>query len=612
MKLNKITYAAAILAATGAFSSCSDNYLDLKPETTVTNGQVTASVDAAELAMRGICMAMWSQYQQIQGEGTTNYMNFNGEAYINHRYGDGLGPDMHGGAIMYNFTPELLCGGTLWDDDGYIINAIPWKYAYNLIQQANTILDGIDHAEGDEKERDFIKAQVLTLRAHAYVKLVQFYAPRWEDSRNGEVYCMVKRVNGSTDAAPLMTLNEAYQIIYGDLDNAINLYKSSGLKREFKWMPDLNVAYGIYARAAMIKHDYAIAQEMAHNASDGYVVMDNDTFLSGFYVDNNDFMWTSSSDQTDLYYWSEYNWGQAANGGYTKNWSLVDAIDIDLYNQLDPKDIRRQCYLTPDKVDVLNAENKKLYNPGDIVAADWWNSDLVVESKNCALNYGAYAKDKKDPKKKWGLYNVALFYSKYYGENIFKGDYESIKIFDTESKLTQYGYYMLGSKGDLRLDKTNYASLNEIVFGAQYKFWSEPNYGGGSYPFMRASEMKLVEAEAAYYNDDKTTALNLLKEINGKRIPGYAFNQTDSKLLDEIRLCRRIELWGEGHNWFDFKRWNLPIVRRAWKPNDPTSGNWQAEFGQNTPVNVNRGWSVKIPRTEWRYNNAIDRNLLDY
>jgi len=612
MKSNKLTYAAAILAAAGALTSCSEDYLALAPETTVTNSQVTATVSAAELAMRGICMAMWTQYQDIQGEGTSNYMNFNGEAYINHRYGDGLGPDMHGGAIMLHFTPELLCGGTLWDDDAYIINAIPWKYCYNLIQQANTILDGIDDAEGETAERDFVKAQVLTLRAHAYVKLMQFFAPRWEDSRNGEVYCVVKRLNGSTEGAPLMTMKETFEIIYDDLDTAISLYKSSGLKRATKWMPDLSVAYGIYARAAMIKHDFPIAQKMAHDASEGYAVMDNDTFLSGFFADNNDLMWCSSNDETDGYYYAEYNWGQACNGGYTKNWGVVDAIDLDLYNQLDPKDIRRQCYLTPDKVDILNAENKRLYNPGDIKPEDWWNPDLVVESKNCALNYGGYAKDKKNPDKRWGLYNVALFYSKYYGEKIFKGDYEAMKVFDQESKLNQYGYYMLGSKGDVRIDKTNYASLNEIVFGAQYKFWSLPNYGSGCYPFMRASEMKLVEAEAAYYNQDTQTALRLLKEINDKRIPGYSFADQGPKLLDEIRLCRRIELWGEGHNWFDFKRWNLPIERRAWKAEDPTSGNWQTEFGVNTPVDVNRGWSVKIPRVEWRYNDAIDRSLLDY
>lgn len=96
------------------------------------------------------------------------------------------------------------------------------------------------------------------------------------------------------------------------------------------------------------------------------------------------------------------------------------------------------------------------------------------------------------------------------------------------------------------------------------------------------------------------------------RIPGYSFSATDSSLLDEIRLCRRIELWGEGSNWSDFKRWNLPIERRAWVAGDVNSGNWQAEFAIDTPVDANGGWRMLIPRSEIEYNKAIDQSLLEY
>ena len=610
MKTKKIIYSVAVLLAAGSFGSCSDNYLELAPETSISTNDVVSTVDGARLAMIGICQSMWQQYQDIAGAGGTGYNFMNGEAYINHRMNDAFGPDSHVGMAMQQWGVEILTGKAPWKQDNYVMNVLPWKYCYNLIQQANTILDGIDTAEGSEAQRDFVKAQVLTLRAHGYTKLMQYYAPRWEDSRNGEAVCAVMRNTGTVEDAPLCTMNDVFKLIYEDLNSAIELYKSSGLKRETKWMPDLSVAYGVYARAAMIIHDYSTAQQMAHNASEGYSVMDNDTYMSGFYSDNDDFMWVSSDIDSDIYYWSEYCMF-APNGNYTAKWQTPDAIDYDLYRQLDPNDIRRKCYLTPDKVDVLVAENR-LWNPGGVTDEYWWNAGLVNETNRLDLSFGPYAKDKSDPDAKWGLYNVAVYYSDYYAKNIFTGDLSAMVNPDEESG-DLYGYiYIKATGGNVRLSKTEYANLNTIPFGAQYKFWAKAPYSTGTYPFMRAAEMKLLEAEAACLNNDEATALNILKAINGVRIPGYSFTGSGSSLLDEVRLCRRIELWGEGSNWSDFKRWNLPITRSKWIPGDVTSGNWPSEFAVDTPVDANGGWRMLIPRSEIEYNGAIDKNLLEY
>lgn len=297
------------------------------------------------------------------------------------------------------------------------------------------------------------------------------------------------RNTGTVEDAPLCTMNDVFKLIYEDLDTAIGLYKESGMKREAKWMPDLNVAYGIYARAAMIKHDYGTAQTMAHNASDGYKVMDNNTYLGGFCYDNDDFMWTTSSVDSDIYYWSEACF-IAPNGTYVAKWQVADGIDYDLYRQMDPNDIRRQCYLTPDKVKVLTDYNKT-WNPGKVTDADWWNAELVNMTSNCDLSAGPYDKDRKNPNKRWGLYNVALYYSYYYGQEVFSGDISSMANPDESGD--QYAYIYLGNKGKIRLTKDQYGTLNTIPFGAQYKFWSVPPYGAGTFSYMRAGEMKLLE-----------------------------------------------------------------------------------------------------------------------
>lgn len=598
MKINIYLKGLTAVAVAGLLASCSSDYLDLAPETDVATDQVAATTEAAALAINGIANAMQTQY------GGMDYNNMNGESYINTIFGEGFGQDDQVGLCQQMFGNEIVCGGSPWGKDNYVMNVIIWKYCYNLIKLSNVILDGIDEAEGSEADRQFIKAQALTFRAHGYTKLMQYYAPRWQDSRNGEAYCAVYRVNGSTEDAPLCTENEVMELIYNDLNTAIDLYKASGRSRVEKWHPDLNVAYGILARAALIKNDFATAQEAAHNARQGYPIMDNNTYLAGFVDDNASIMWTQTTDPSSIYYWS-FGAHNSVNGAYTESWGLgAGAIDYDFYKTLDEKDIRRQMYLTPDKIEVLNEVNSG-WNPGKLTAADWWNKNLVLESSHCDLSKGPYAK--KDAKNgKWGLYNVAVFYSKYYGENIFSGDYESMNNEGFNS------YFTSGNSGDLLIARGTYATLCTTPFGAQYKFWSIPPYGTSAFPFMRAEEMCMIEAEAAYHNGDAATALSCLKEIQTKRIPGYAFAGSGEDLLNEIRKCRRIELWGEGFSFTDFKRWNLDIVRKAWIADDPESGNWMGEFAYTTKANSNGGWRMLVPASEFNYNSAIDRNLLEY
>lgn len=601
MNAKKLIYTSVALLGLGAFSSCSDNYLDLAPVTSVTNNSATATVDGAKLAMIGICQAMCQQYQEIGGSNGYNFMN--GEAYVNHRMNDAFGPDQHNGIgmLMWGYD-QITQSVDTWGRDNYVINYIVWKYCYNLIQQANVILDGIDDAEGDATQRDFIKAQVLTIRAHAYTKLVQYYAPRWENSNNGNVYCLVMRDHYTTEGAPLCTMNDALNLVYSDLDNAIELYQSTGMKREEKWMPDMSVAYGIYARAAMVKHDYATAQTMAHNAYQGYTILDNKTLFSGLFEDNNDYMWISTTDGTDLYYWSELCL-YATNGVYTKNWQTPDAIDLDLYNQMAENDVRRGLFLMPDKIEYLNGLNQKTYNPANLTEAAFWNPVLVNVTNNCDLNNGEIKKSNNP----WGMKNLAAYFSWVYYSDTFTGNKDL--IYDTEQK--NIDYLTLDGKGDFRVTSTQYITLNTIPFGAQFKFWAVAPYSAGAQSWMRSTEFRFLEAEAAYYNGDEGTCRANLNEIQGMRIPGYSFNGSGQALLDELRLAYRIETWGEGHNWTDYKRWNLPIVRRAWQPNDPTSGNWQTEFGIDTPVDRNSGWRMRLPYAEYNYNKEIDRELLE-
>lgn len=120
--------------------------------------------------------------------------------------------------------------------------------------------------------------------------------------------------------------------------------------------------------------------------------------------------------------------------------------------------------------------------------------------------------------------------------------------------------------------------------------------------------MLLIEAEAACHNNDEATAKECLLELNEKRIEGYALPQVSGDaLLEEVKLNRRIELWGEGFNWFDYKRWNEPIVRRAWEVNNPASNNIPASMAGTYDVDKQRGWRWVIPLGETQYNSHLTK-----
>lgn len=534
-----------------------------------------------------ICGLMNVQYQSIGGSNGYNFMN--GEAYVNHRMNDALGPDHHSGISMMMWGEDQLSGTAYWDKSNYVINHLVWKYCYNMIYRCNLLLENLASRQSLTKEEQFIKAQTLTMRAHAYTKVMQYYAPRWEDSDSGSAICAIRELKTDNSDHGFITMNEVVDIIYSDLNEALSLYEASGMTRDNKWSPDKSVAQGIYARAAMVIHDFGTAKAMSHEASTGYTVMDNDTYLAGFYTDNNDMIWMSDNDPTSVYYWGEFNL-QACNGTYTYLWRVGDAIDMDLVRRMDPNDIRLKCFLTPDKVDVVTNLSSS-YNRGNLTGEDFWDPDLVNQDDLLSLEYGPIYNRKYA---KSGLYDVAVHYSYHYFNNIFTGDQSEVK----ENILTngyKAGYIILNTGGQVRLSSNEYATLFAAPFGAQYKIWSRFPYGSGHYPYMRSTEMKLIEAEASYMTGDEATARNILHEINSTRIDGYSFNGTGSKLLDELQLCRRIELWGEGHNWTDFKRWNLPIVRRAWVANDPTSGNWPPQYAIDTPVSANDGWRMTMP-----------------
>ena len=112
---------------------------------------------------------------------------------------------------------------------------------------------------------------------------------------------------------------------------------------------------------------------------------------------------------------------------------------------------------------------------------------------------------------------------------------------------------------------------------------------------MRYEEMILIQAEGLARSGQEGEAKTLLESwVKENRDPSYTVGLN---IIDAIWMQRRIELWGEGHAWFDLNRLEKPIIRTA-------SNNWPAAWVVDVPADHDcRIWV--IPQAEVEANEGI-------
>lgn len=576
MKTNKYFNIAAGLAMTLGLGACSSDYLDLAPESSLTYEQAVTDAQGANLAVRGLCQSMYKQWSSLY-----DYNNFNGEPWIQMFYGDIMGSD-YISLYWMQTDPESVRWTSMNMENAQGASAA-WAYCYSLISQANNIISfapkKVENGEevlDVEGEYAFRVAQALTMRAHAYTRLMQIYAPRWDDRFNDEnkvkltVPLRLKYEDPEGDlSCPLSPMDVVVDQIYADLDQALELYDLSNFRRSFDWEPDKQIAQGIYSRIAMLRNDYPTAQKMAHDARQGYEIMTSEDYEAGFAYPTSEWMWTNSGEPNGVFF-ASFGASYACNGAYPCRWGVIGAgaIDQTLISAALNRDRRTSLFFSPRNV-VSSSQSK------------FWSESVSTSTLNI------------------NTFNV--LHSEFL--TFAQSRYNYVKDNGWTPPYTYYGAPL-----------SDAYTMCYAQFGAQFKFWGTDGYSSSYFPFMRASELLLTEAEAAYMQDDQSTALSLLNQLNAKRITNYRDqNYSGEELLNNIKICRRLELWGEGYCWFDLKRWNEPMIRKFWSAKDTSSGNWPAEVIQREeyPTDYQDGWRWWVPALEINYNDAIDKGTVN-
>ncbi|WP_270531861.1 RagB/SusD family nutrient uptake outer membrane protein [Segatella copri] len=531
--INKI-FGCAILASATLLASCGSDYLETKPTASVSSTEAVATTDMAYKALNGIARCQTTQhYAFTQGFAGENaimrlYENLPSQNYNYNYYASGWAP-IHN-QTFHNRTSTIY--------DGYA-----WYYYYQLIGQANRIIAHIDAATGSDEDKKFIKASALSFRAYSYEKLIHYYCYRWQDSNNGASQGVVLRLDESTGDAPFATLAETVAQIYKDCQEAITLFGESGIDRPASevWIPNVNVAHAVYARAALFSQDYQTAVDQAKLAKQGYPLMSNDSYAAGFCEPTSEWIMGSYGDDSENnFYWS-YGTQDACNGYYATadgNPTGAGTIGHELISRIPNNDARKQNFLTEDKFP---------------------NLDLSKESQYFTT---------------FGILGMA-------DDDIYAQADSIVKAHAVKGLNAPYkaGFYYLD---------------------ANLKFFVTGQPGVSYLPFIRSSEMVLIEAEANYFLHHEAEAQAALVELNAAsgRNPEYTCTKTGEELLSEIQDYRCLELWGEGFEWSDFKRWNKAVVRKSFAE----GGNAHQSVAITIKPEDGNKWTWGVPLNETDYN----------
>ena len=531
--INKI-FGCAILASATLLASCGSDYLETKPTASVSSTEAVATTDMAYKALNGIARCQTTQHhaysQGFAGENAIMrlYENLPSQNYNYNYYASGWAP-IHN-QTFHNRT------STIYD-------AYAWYYYYQLIGQANRIIAHIDAATGSDEDKKFIKASALAFRAYSYEKLIHYYCYRWQDSNNGASQGVVLRLDESTGDAPFATLAETVAQIYKDCQEAITLFGESGIDRpaDQVWIPNVNVAHAVYARAALFSQDYQTAVDQAKLAKKGYPLMSNDSYAAGFCEPTSEWIMGSYGDDSENnFYWS-YGTQGACNGYYATadgNPTGAGTIGHELISRIPNNDARKQNFLTEDKFPDLDLDKESPY---------YYTFGIL------------------------GMMD----------DNIYEQADSIVKAHQAKGLTTPYqaGFYYLD---------------------ANLKFYVKAQPGVGYVPFIRSSEMVLIEAEANYFLGHEAEAQAALVELNATsgRNPEYTCTKTGEELLSEIQDYRCLELWGEGFEWSDFKRWNKAVVRKTFAE----GGNAHQSVAITIKPEDGNKWTWGVPLNETDYN----------
>jgi len=223
--INKLTIVLSV-AVIGLFSSCSKSYLDTPATDRIAEDQALTTTDGCWKLLNGVHRIMYSSHmgrQDMVGQGT-NMMDM----------------DIMGDDVTISSVSDWYLYPYLWlntqKNPGSATVYFNYFFYYEIINNANLLIDNVNAAEGSEKDKKAILGQAYAYRAWAYFQMVQLYGKRYDASGSNTSLGLRIVLHPQEEVKPRSSVKVVYAQINSDLDNAINLLNGYVRTNKSHWI----------------------------------------------------------------------------------------------------------------------------------------------------------------------------------------------------------------------------------------------------------------------------------------------------------------------------------------------------------------------------------------
>lgn len=441
----------------------------------------------------------------------------------------------------------------------YTYCAYFWDYYYTLIRLANDVIASMKPiinetgSEPEDVEFRHIIGQAYAYRAWFYLDLARLFEPKLNK------YTDVKHLLGltvpivdeyttidDTKNNPRVSREEIYKFIFDDLARAEKYLDKS--KTAFT-APTMMAVYGLYARA--------------------YIE------LGAAYKENK---------------------------GVNPNPDILPLTQEEAYQKA--AEYARKVINESGKSPLTQSQWEDPvngFNNGTSNNAWIWGITVSAENLNNLLTFISHM----SAEAAWGYGRYAQFgaASALY-DQIPDTDFRKHSWLDPK-RTEYYNYKFAGTEAD-RNDFLNGSQAAKSYVALKFRpaqgECNDFNIGNaGDYCLMRIEEMYFIEMEAKA-NLDLNEGIKLLKDFM-KEYRNSQYDRSPASWDDfkkEYMLQKRVEFWGEGIVFFDYKRLDVGINRAFAGSNHPSVFRLGATDGRSPQ------WNIVVTRAEFQSNTAID------
>lgn len=325
MKTAYLLYVAGLSLL--SFTSCESDWLNIDPSTSVNTDKALITEKDAQIALNGLYRVM-----SLHGYYSDNYIY----------YGEAKGQDMQ---CRENATSNRgYSYYTFSDRPSDALTTLTWQQPYNVIRQANNIVNHIDEGKvttGDPKEIARIKAEAQAVRGLALFDLTRLYGRPYTENNGASLGVpIVLKAEGPDYTPSRNTVAECYTQAVKDLTEALPHLRNEKVNGNLNsW-----AVKALLSRIYLYMGDNANALKMAEEVINGglYILWSHEEYASMWGKD-----FTSESIFELLFTLDEPSGGTGGEGvpmvysqdGYNALILTKEYLDM---LESDPKDVRIQ------------------------------------------------------------------------------------------------------------------------------------------------------------------------------------------------------------------------------------------------------------------------------